>query len=265
VRDPQWKAGVEHHFHETLRGMIQAASAAGVPMIVAVPAGELVITPPFKVANLFEPGTPEAEAFESHWQRATDPNLSVEQRLDACAACRQLDPRHAGANYIAGRLQYERGNVSEAGPLLVSARDNDVCPLRATSPIIESVHGLAEQYGIPRVDTERLLDRRDHEGRRIPDGIADPELFVDHVHPSIPGHQLIADAVFSEIARLGWFEVPAEAESRYQQLAAQHLDSLGEAYYERGNQRLRGLRRWASGRAGQIWTEDEEAAAPSTP
>ena len=40
-------------------------------------------------------------------------------------------------------------------------------------------------------------------------------------------------------------------EKRYQALSQQHLATLSEAYYARGKQRLKGLRRWAAGRVGQ--------------
>ncbi len=251
VRDPRWRTGVERHFAETLRGMIQVAESADVPLILCVPASDLVRTPPFKVATIFAEGTPQAAQFESVWNEATETNLSIEARLAACDDCLRLDPEHAGANFIAGRLRYEQGELPQAKPLLINARDFDVCPLRATSPIVDAVVTLAHEQSLPLIDTERLLDERDYQGRRVPDGIPDPRFFVDHVHPSIAGHQLIGNALFAEIARLGWFDVAADAEQRYEQLSQQHLDSLGEEYYARGSQRLEGLRRWATGRAGQ--------------
>ncbi len=257
-RDPIWKRGVENHFAETLREMTQATAAANVPLILCVPAGDLVNTPPFKVTSIFKRGTPADLNFEAAWKQAIDLNQSASQRLIACEACLRLDPQHAGANYILGRLRYERGEIQSAKTHLIAARDFDVCPLRATSPIIQSVFELADAQDLLLVDTETLLDERNHEGQRIPDGIADPEYFVDHVHPSVTGHQLIGREVFTRLNSLGWFEVPRDAEQRYEALAQDHLNTLGEAYYARGSQRLEGLRRWAAGRAGQAMSMQEE-------
>ena len=257
-RDPIWKRGVENHFAETLREMTQATAAANVPLILCVPAGDLVNTPPFKVTSIFKRGTPADLNFEAAWKQAIDLNQSASQRLIACEACLRLDPQHAGANYILGRLRYERGEIQSAKTHLIAARDFDVCPLRATSPIIQSVFELADAQDLLLVDTETLLDERNHEGQRIPDGIADPEYFVDHVHPSVTGHQLIGREVFTRLNSLGWFEVPEDAEQRYEALAQDHLNTLGEAYYARGSQRLEGLRRWAAGRAGQAMSMQEE-------
>ncbi len=100
-----------------------------------------------------------------------------------------------------------------------------------------------------------MLDQRSSDGKRIPDSIADPELFIDHVHPTIAGHQVIAAGVADELERLGWVVADTAAQQRYQQLVQAHLATLGEAYYARGRQRLAGLRRWATGRAGELGIE----------
>jgi hypothetical protein len=256
-QDPQWKSGVERHFDQTLRRMIQSADSAGVPLVLCVPACDLVRTPPFKVVSNLTSGTTAAAEFDQAWQRATDSTNSTEQRIESTEQCLKLDPLHAGANYLAGRLSFELGDSLQAAPWLIAARDLDICPLRATSAIVQSVIDVSEQMEVPLVQTEKLLDQRDSQGRRVPDGIADPEYFVDHVHPSVAGHQQIAQAVFNKLTELGWPPSTEEAERDYQQLAKQHLDSLGEEYYVRGQQRLEGLRRWASGRAGSKLTIDE--------
>ncbi len=263
VRDPQWQAAVEFHFGQTIEQMIGLCAAADVPLILCEPACDLVRTPPFKVTSIFKPGTADGRKFEAKWREATNPGGTIDERLAASHACLEMDPRHAGANYVAGRLHYERGELAEARPRLVAARDYDVCPLRATTAIVDAVEDAARKRGVPLVDTDRLLDARNHDGSRIPDGIADPEYFVDHLHPSIAGHQVIGQAVAAEIASLGWFdhfEDGQEAERRYQELAQQHLDSLNEDYYARGRQRLEGLKRWAAGRAGSSVLDEEFSA-----
>jgi hypothetical protein len=188
--------------------------------------------------------------------------------VEAARRCLEIDPEHAGANYIAGRLLYEQGEVEPAREYLLAARDHDVCPLRATTPIIQSIIQVAEQAKVPLIRTPHLLDQRDWRGQRRPDGIADPVHFVDHIHPTIRGHQLIAAAIADALAEIEKAEIDTvgaqnemTAEERYQSLAEAHLAGLGEAYYARGQQRLEGLRRWASGRAGSP-AADEMTNAP---
>lgn len=248
-RDPIWRLGVETHFAATLQRMIVMAEAADVPVLLCVPASDWVNTPPFKVERSGELSAQQASDFEKAWATARDSEADSETRLAACARCLAIDPEHAGANYIAGRLHYHQQQPSKASEYLRMAVDYDVCPLRATTPIVDAVIELADRFKLPMVDTIEHLDQHNASGNRIPDGIADPEFFVDHVHPTIAGHQLIGEKVAAKIEQWGWFAAAADAEQRYQQLAAEHLSTLGEEYYARGRQRLEGLRRWASGRA----------------
>ena len=159
------------------------------------------------------------------------------------------------AHYVAGLLRYQSGHTSQSLSHLKAARDHDVCPLRATTAMMESVRRQSVPARAPSlvvVDTPKLLDLRNRDGQRIPDGVPDPEYFLDHVHPTIAGHQAIAEEVAAEILALAWFEVSPRAGEVYRVKAETHLASLGEDYYARGKQRLAGLKRWVEGRAGEL-------------
>ncbi|MEM1068697.1 MAG: hypothetical protein AAGI63_07365 [Planctomycetota bacterium] len=252
-RDDAWRSDVEEHFDQTLRRMVQRAQSAEVPVVVCIPASDLVQTPPFKVTPPHDLGEQKKEQLTQQWNRANNIDSSVSDRLAAARQCLEIDPSHAGASFVAGRLLFDGGDIRQAIPLLVAAKDHDVCPLRATSPIMETVRKVATEMQIPCIDTPSLLDTRDGQGVRRPDGIPDPSFFVDHLHPSVAGHQSIASAIANELTDLEWAQpIDDSSESRYQQIANKHLAGLGEDYYLRGKQRLEGLRRWASGRAGQI-------------
>ena len=250
-RDPEWRGGVEQHFAIALERMVMTVRRAGVPLVMCVPASDLVDTPPFKVENRWPADTSQREAFDQQWAIATAEGPPAE-RLAALQQCLKLDPQHAGAHYGAGLLYYQRGDQQAARTHLTAARDFDVCPLRATSPIVRSVIDIADRYQVPIVRSDQLLDRRDVDGSARPDGICDPGYFVDHVHPTVAGHQAIAAEIARHLQRLEFFAVDDGAEERYRSLARTHLAGLGEDYYARGNQRLEGLRRWASGRAGKL-------------
>ncbi len=251
-RDLAWRDQIQQHFDWTLRRMVDAASRAGVPLILCTPASDLVGTPPIKSEMLSTLGDAQAQEFTENWQRARDPDLDLRQRLDSARRCLVIDNQHCGAHFVVGRLLLEQGKVSAAKPHLIAARDFDVCPLRATTAMIDSVKMICQQNDIRLVDTITLLDQRSHDGRRVPDQIADPEFFIDHVHPTIAGHQIIGTALAEHFQRLGWIKNTVEATARYESLAQKHLNSLGESYYARGTQRLEGLRRWTTGRVGEL-------------
>jgi hypothetical protein len=257
VRDPVWRVDVERHFADTFRRMVVTAGHANVPLLVCLPAGDLVNTPPIKTTD--RPGLDPSQSsrFRAQWARATDTAIDRDARLNASLACLEIDPEHAGAHFVTGRLRLDRGELDLAIRHLVAARDHDVCPLRATSAITQAIIEITRQQDVPMIDTPRLLDQRDRTGAKRPDGVVDPEVFVDHVHPTIVGHQQLAAEITAELRTAGLFNLSDsnEVEQEYERLAAEHLRLLGEEYYARGQQRLAGLRLWISGRAGQVGIE----------
>lgn len=148
---------------------------------------------------------------------------------------------------------------------MIAARDADVCPLRAPTSIVETTRLVAKQNNVLLIDTPKLLDERNVQGDPVPDQISDPNRFVDHLHPSIAGHQKIAAALTGQFQDLGWIKLDQESEKRYEIESQRHMRELGEAYFVRGKQRLEGLRLWASGRAGQLATDvvGDDHEAPS--
>ncbi len=256
-RDPAWRNGVEKHFDSVFLTMVKQIKKAEIPLWICMPTCDLVNTPPFKVELANKLSEKQLTDWQQNWTKATDDQLPASQRLIACQQCLAIDPLDAGAHYLTGRLFYERGDTGMATEHLTLAKDLDVCPLRATTKIEQSVVNIATQENIPIILTPTLFDERDANGNRLPDGIADPQLFVDHLHPSIKGHQILGMALADSMIKNELFtELPSLhdkplLEERYQALSKQHLSGLGEAYYARGKQRLEGLRRWATGRAGQ--------------
>ena len=248
VRDAAWRTAVEQHYRLTMRRMIMACRKADVPLVVCIPASDLVNTPPFKVT--LASGIDE-QAFKDAWSIAQSGQATSAERLDACRRCLALDPLHAGAHYIAGTLWWHQQQTSLARRHLIAARDHDVCPLRATSSMVDQLRKLVSDSGVRFVDCPRLFDQSDSYGRPLPDGIEDPEWFVDHIHPTIRGHQRIAAAVADQFIRLLDLDQPDHADTEYERLVQQHLETLDETYFNRAKQRLEGLRNWAAGRAGE--------------
>lgn len=250
VRDDAWREGVTKHFRDTLDRMIRMCRVAEVPLVLCVPTSDLVRTPPFKVMEL-DMDSETAGKFGINWVIAQDDNATERQRFDACKNCLAIDPQHAGAHYLAGQLYWNQRSTAKAHFHLTAARDQDVCPLRATTPIVEAILQLADANGLSLIRCDELFDQSDSMQRQIPDGIPDPHRFVDHIHPSISGHQEIAKVVSDRLLNLFQIQAVSSAEQDYQRMALEHFSSLDETYFARGKQRLEGLRNWAAGRAGK--------------
>ncbi len=125
------------------------------------------------------------------------------------------------------------------------AKLQEFCPSRILEPMNEAVIEIADATDTPLVDVRKLFEEQS-EGR-IPGGY----LLVDHVHPSIAGHRLIAEALIDELIRLAVVEPAPNWREEYEQAAREHLDALGDFYFAQGQERLEALRLWTLGKAGQ--------------
>ena len=109
-----------------------------------------------------------------------------------------------------------------------------------------------------------MLDADALIAERCRGGIPDDSWLVDHVHPSIRGHQVIADAIAGWLIAEGFLQPDAGYDQRRTAAYQAHLASLDSFYFEEGRRRLEHLRDWARGRATIIRTPTKgaELAAP---
>jgi len=245
-RDEDWTEGVHRHFETTLARMIDRCQDESVPMVLCVPAGDIVNTPPFKSVPA-EGLTASQNDSLTAWAKTIQSDAEFDLRMKAAEDILKLDPQNALANYALGRWKYEAAEDDPADAIkyLTMSRDHDVCSLRATTRIENEVRSYRDAENVYLVDTPRLLDRRDATLAAKPDGIADPSWFVDHVHPSIEGHQVIAEGIFDRLLDRGWIEPKTKSDASYAVAVENHLKTLGEAYFGRAKQRLEGVNRWS--------------------
>ncbi|MEZ6138756.1 MAG: GDSL-type esterase/lipase family protein [Pirellulaceae bacterium] len=244
-RDDQWREPVVDHFEFNLRQMVAACDSANVPLLMVNPVSNLLDCPPMKFELASSLDSEDRAEFERLWQRATiaaQPAEAIESLRKALA----IDPFHAGANYLLGRLLVQAGD-DQAKRFLIEAKDQDVCPLRATSHIQARVLQVAQDLDVALVDADRLFSELSE------NGIVGDRWLVDHIHPSVEGHQRLGEAIAAELIQRQVVKVGnVNWQTDRQQLYDQHLNSLNEAYYHRGQQRLEGLRLWTQGRAKKV-------------
>ena len=68
-----------------------------------------------------------------------------------------IDPRFAALHYRRGQALIALGRFAEAESALRRARDEDVCPLRALSPLREILAGVAAEKDVRLIDFENLM------------------------------------------------------------------------------------------------------------
>ncbi len=241
-RDDRWRQDAVEHYRFNLTRMVQQARAAGVPVILVSPVANLRDCPPFKFEHLSGLSGEKRSEFEDVWRRAQDcENLGERRELLEQAVA--LDERFAAAHYALAKCYDASGLYEQARRSYLRAKDEDICPLRMTESQYEALEEVARSTRSPLVDARGFFTSESR--HQIPGN----DWLLDHVHPSINGHQEIAALLLDEMVRLDLVRPRPDWESDRAARYTEHLDSLDDAYFVRGRQRLEGLIRWTQGRA----------------
>ena len=242
-RDEEWRADVVEHFEMNLQRMVTMAQAQEVPLIFLDLPVNLKGSPPFK--SLHREGLDAATL--SHWEQliaqadaafASDTNGAIE----ALQAAIDIDPGYAHTHYSLGHCLLELGKHREAEQAFVRALEEDICPLRILPKMRARMYKVAEGRQVPVIDLRKRL------AAECASVILGDEILVDHVHPAVRGHRLIAETLVEPVATALSLALerldPAVIDRRCQE----HLDRLPPLYFARGKQRLDNLRAWTQGR-----------------
>ena len=194
-RDDQLRAGIVGHYRYNLERMIEIARSAGAKVLLVTPAANLKDCLPFKserAAAFDETDTQTLEALSVQLLDAEEQE-SLDEQLSALDRLLARDDRHAQTHFLRGRVLLGLGRDREAKTAFERARDEDVCPLRAVREILQIVRDVATDSDVALVDFARLAEDQ------ADDGIPGEESFLDHVHPTIEMHRLLALALIEEL------------------------------------------------------------------
>lgn len=202
TRDDELAANVAEHFRLNLERIVHRGRRSGAEVMLIVPADNLSDSAPFKSelsSDLAEDKVAEFHATLEAGRAALRRGAlrSARDRLERAVA---LAPRHALARYELGRVLLAEGAHEAASRQFTAARDEDVCPLRARSEFVAAIRDVASRLNVPTVDFPKLIARQGGPDRS-PRGA---DWFLDHVHPTIEGHRVLAREIIAELYRAGW-------------------------------------------------------------
>jgi tetratricopeptide (TPR) repeat protein len=167
-------------------------------------------------------------------------NSPLASAQDFYRKAEKIDGEYALLDWRIARLLDRLGKKSEALEYYFKARDNDVCPLRAPTRHERVLERIAAETKTPLVDAPKLL------AAKSPDGIAGNNWYLDHVHPTIGGHQKIAQAIAMHIREMGLIQSSGNwAESERRAAYSRRLKGLGSNYLTDGQRRVEWLESWA--------------------
>jgi tetratricopeptide (TPR) repeat protein len=243
-RDDAWRQAVTEHYGFNLRRMVLRCRESGVPLVLIQPGCNLRDCPPFKSLHREGLTTPE----EHRWQTLFDTAERIEttdakKALDHYQEAAALDGEHALLSYRMARCFDRLDQIDEARTFYELARQQDVCPLRILPGLLETLSAVASESSTPIIDADALLGG---DSTTETHGIPGNEHYVDHVHPGVRGHQIIAEAIAERLVDLGVARKTADRDARQRRQAyARELESLPSLYYARGRARVENLNRWA--------------------
>lgn len=194
-RDDKLQSQVISHFSNTLHRIIDIAEHVGAEIIFVEPASNLKDCHPFKSqfrSDLSEIDRKELQQFIDQSTKAADSG-DLNAELRAYDKAIEIDDRVAQLHFDKARVLLRLDRFTEARAAFTRARDEDICPLRALSAIRTRIHDVTRERGVTLIPFAAEVDARS------PNGIPGAELFLDHVHPTIQGHQLIAELLLDEL------------------------------------------------------------------
>lgn len=246
--NPDWRNGVIKHFENNLDRMAKMCQSVGVPLWLLSPPINLRNSPPFKSEHRADLSSQKLNLWKNFLKSAEDHfDHDHDLAIDFLKKAIDIDPQYAATYFVLGGFLEGMGRPNEARPFFVKAKEFDICPLRILESQRQIIKKIARRHRLPFADLHTLLE---NESEHFTLG---SELLVDHIHPSIRGHQIIAKFLLDKFDQSGW--LPHRPDSFSKTLSSRfqkHLDDLPKIYFFHGKMRLENLRLWAQGRAGKL-------------
>lgn len=244
-RDDVHARQVAQHFRSNLLRMMTLCRQHELPLLLIQPPTNLSDCPPFKA----EFSDTVSVATVDEIRRLLDQASTVVATSPATAVphleeATRRDPRFAWSWYQLGHALLASTRFDEARRAFIRARDEDICPLRMTTPLEQAMQAVAAETGIPFLNAAEILQQE------CPQEILSDHILVDHIHPSFGGHQIIAVRIVQwmlqqNLATQEVLDWEVSSRRRFEQ----HVQSLDNMYFLKGRRRLQDLQGWAAGRS----------------
>ncbi len=179
-------------FADNIQRVLAMARSAGIKVYLVYPAVNYLHPPNLARAraDLGPQDIQQLDQLVRSGEGFLDKGRTAEASRDLSAAL-ALDPGHADANYLAGKLDLEAGRQASARKRLQLAVDNDYFGDRITSHMEGALRQLCKaNEEVTCVDVKTAFNKAS------PEGVPRKDLLVDFCHPTYEkGVQLIADTL----------------------------------------------------------------------
>ncbi|MEM6782506.1 MAG: tetratricopeptide repeat protein [Bacteroidota bacterium] len=186
-----YEAGLRQ-FRSNLSRLLATYERAGVPVFIGTVASNERDHRPF--LNAFE-----ADTDEDAWEALVTAGVQALRRGDTAAALQRLagatamDTLAADGFYFLGQALLADGQAEAARTAFFAARERDALRFRAPDAINAIITELAAAHGATLVDSEARVRAAS------PDGLIGSAAMMEHLHPTLDGYFLIADAFYTAL------------------------------------------------------------------
>ncbi len=198
-RNDAMRSAILNDYKNSLMRMTSIGEKAGAKMIFVTPASNIGDFSPFKS----EPGQDlnaldirKIDSLKKVMKTVFDDGDHFRAEALAVEAL-PIDERDPDLHYLHAEALQALGRMDEARAAYIQSRDEDICPLRALTPMCETVAEVARKKNTGFIDFVGIMNAHS------PDSIPGSELFLDHVHPTIEGNRLLALAIVDEMIQEG--------------------------------------------------------------
>ena len=236
------KDEIFEHFEYNLKRMADIASSAGIPIIFMTLPSNIKDFSPFKTEVSYSLSEKKKRVLENI--KFESEHLfsegTLNQAFKEVEKGLEIDPNFSSLLYLKGKILLNKGMRKEARRAFILARDTDMVPLRATTRINNIIRDVAEEEGTGFVDIERIFEKKSE------DGISGNDLFIDHCHPTIDGHMIIAESLLDYMLKNG-IAGGYKPYSRDKILAGykEIVSSLPDSYFSKGIGNVGRVLNWA--------------------
>lgn len=225
---PLFYRGIDQ-FRENLRDLLMLWEKQQIPVFCSTVATNLKDQYPFK--SILKASTDSATYYN---RLETARHLFHQGELASAdsllASLHQEDASNADCAYTWGQVKLATGDSTSAFSLLNEAKQKDALRFRAPDEINETVRELSSHY--PNV---RIVEAEQAFKEESAQGIPGKELLLEHVHPTIQGHRLIAHAFLQTLQNTDLLQKkgitsPQDTRTCFSTFPALPFDSLAGEY-----------------------------------
>lgn len=240
-RDDEWHNDICEQYDRSVNAMIDTCSSSGVPLVLVKLGANLRDCPPFKSEHSTELSVSDEQQWQVLFDEATfldktDPEAALTVYLQAL----QLDDEYPLLHFRIARCYDFLAKFEEAKTHYQSALNLDVCPLRMCEEIADSLARIALQKNVPLVDAAAAIEQLG------PEQICGFESYIDHVHPTIKAHQVIAAQIAKTMTDQNFVSASKGLSPNDRRtLHKNFINQLDATYYSNGRRRIGWLEGWA--------------------